>query len=133
MAKYSKVSKSVSNPSVSLMKELKELKHKFKDIEEGIMQLQESSTKLLDLVNSIISEIIMVRLGLDGLKQEGDKLFAQVLSRMDSLKSLVSSSNDDLAIFVQNSYSSFVKNIKKSYGEFCQNMHNTLTYFLVKQ
>ncbi|KAF3655497.1 putative iron/ascorbate oxidoreductase-like isoform X1 [Capsicum annuum] len=41
-----KVSKSVSNPSVSLMKKLEEFKQWFKAIEEGIMQLQEGSCPL---------------------------------------------------------------------------------------
>ncbi|KAF3653475.1 hypothetical protein FXO38_13248 [Capsicum annuum] len=85
-AEPSKVSTSIYNPYVSLMKELKELKQWFKSIEKGIIKLQESSTKLLDLGKSTSFDISVVRLGLDGLKQEGVKLFSRVLSHMDSLK-----------------------------------------------
>ncbi|KAF3613992.1 hypothetical protein FXO38_35931 [Capsicum annuum] len=109
MAELPKVSKSASNLSTSLLKELEELNKWFKAIEESVMQHQESTTKLLDLGKSISSNISIVWLTLDGLKSEGFKLFSQVLSRMDSFKSQVSSSNDDLAISVQPSYSSLSK------------------------
>ncbi|KAF3645885.1 hypothetical protein FXO38_19422 [Capsicum annuum] len=65
-----KVSKSVTNPSVFLMKELEEFKTQFKDIKEGIMQLQESTAKLLDLGKNTSSDISVIRLGIEGLNKE---------------------------------------------------------------
>ncbi|KAF3684850.1 hypothetical protein FXO38_00063 [Capsicum annuum] len=81
-----KVSKSVSNPFVSLMKEFEEFKQRFKTIEKGIMQLQESTATLLVLRKTMKSEIGVVQLGLNGLKK-GVKQFSRVHSRMYSLKS----------------------------------------------
>ncbi|KAF3639681.1 hypothetical protein FXO37_23857 [Capsicum annuum] len=62
------VSRSVYNPFVSLMKELEEFKQRFKAIEEGIIQLLESTTNILDLGKSAISYISVGRLDLDRLK-----------------------------------------------------------------
>ncbi|KAF3617920.1 hypothetical protein FXO38_33707 [Capsicum annuum] len=81
-------------------KELQEFKQHFKAIKERIIQLQESTAKIIDLGKSTNFDISVVRLGLNKLKQEGVKLFSRVLSRMDSLKSQVSSSNDDLVICI---------------------------------
>ncbi|KAF3630636.1 hypothetical protein FXO38_27030 [Capsicum annuum] len=71
-----KVSKSVSNLSTSLLKELEELKQRIKAIDEGSIKLQESTTTLLDLGKSTSSDISMVRLAIDGLKQERVRLFS---------------------------------------------------------
>ncbi|KAF3685984.1 hypothetical protein FXO37_00075 [Capsicum annuum] len=81
-----KVSKFVSNLSVSLINEIEEFKQPFKTIEEGIMQLQESTTMLLDLRKGTSPGIGVVQMGLDGLKKRV-KLFSRVLSHIDSLKS----------------------------------------------
>ncbi|KAF3630249.1 hypothetical protein FXO37_28537 [Capsicum annuum] len=86
--------------SMEYVLELEELKQRFKVAEKGIMQLQESTSKLLDLKKSMSSNISVVPLGLNGLKQEGVKLFSRVPSCMDSLKSQVSPLNDDMDVFV---------------------------------
>ncbi|KAF3614425.1 hypothetical protein FXO38_35398 [Capsicum annuum] len=99
------------------MERTKKVKQWFKLIKEGIMQLEESTTKLLEIGKSESSDISVVQMGLDGLKQVGVNIFSQVLSCMHSLKSQVSSLNDDLDSCVQTSYSSFVKNVEKSYGK----------------
>ncbi|KAF3614540.1 hypothetical protein FXO38_35607 [Capsicum annuum] len=44
-----KLSKYVSNPSASLMKELDKFKKRFKTIEKGIMYFQKSTAKLVDI------------------------------------------------------------------------------------
>ncbi|PHU20344.1 putative LRR receptor-like serine/threonine-protein kinase [Capsicum chinense] len=63
-----KVSKSVFNPMITVLKELEELKDHFKDIEEGVMLLQESTSKILNLGKSTSTDIGLVRLDLDGFK-----------------------------------------------------------------
>ncbi|KAF3683484.1 hypothetical protein FXO37_01798 [Capsicum annuum] len=107
-----KVSKSISNPSIAVMKELEEIKDRLKSIEEIVMLIQELTSKLMDLGKSTSTDIGVVRLALNGFKQEGIKLFTRVFTRMDSLKSQVTFFNDDSIVFVQNSYSSFFKNVE---------------------
>ncbi|KAF3652469.1 putative uroporphyrinogen decarboxylase, chloroplastic-like [Capsicum annuum] len=128
-----KVSKSISNPMITVLKELKNIKDRFKAVKKGVMLLQESTFKLLDLKKSTSTDIGMVQLALGEFKHEGIKLLTRVFTRINSFKSQVLSSNDDLAISVQNSYSSFFKIVEKSYDTFYHNMHNTLTFFLKKQ
>ncbi|KAF3669651.1 hypothetical protein FXO37_08916 [Capsicum annuum] len=74
-----KVSKFVSNPSTSLLKELEELKQRIKGIEKGVRKLLELTTILLDLGKCTSSDISVVGLALDELKQERVKLFSPVL------------------------------------------------------
>ncbi|KAF3649998.1 hypothetical protein FXO37_18694 [Capsicum annuum] len=128
-----KVSKSISNPMITVLKKLEELKDHFKAIAKGVILLQESISKLLDIGKSTSPDIRSMQQAFDGIKQEVIKLFTRVFTHMDSLKSQGDSSNDDFAIFAQNSYSFFFKNVEKSYEKFFHNFHNTLTYFLAKR
>lgn len=60
---------------ITMLKELEEIKDRFKAVEEGVILLQESTSKLLNLGKSTSTDIGVVRLALDGFKQEGIKLF----------------------------------------------------------
>lgn len=123
--------KSMSNPMISIIKEIKELKDPFKAI-EGLVDLQESTTRLLQLSEETRTDTGKVCLSLDGLKEKGTKLFNRIFAKMDTIKAETISSNNVLIIFVKNSYSSFTKSLDKSYDHFYHNMQNTLTYLLAK-
>lgn len=63
-----KVSKSMSNPVFSTVKELEKLKDRLKEIKEGLMGLQESTTRLLQLSKKTSTDMVNVRVSLDSLK-----------------------------------------------------------------
>ncbi|KAF3627741.1 hypothetical protein FXO37_29706 [Capsicum annuum] len=128
----SKVSKSMSNPVLSATKEIQELKEWLKAIKKGLVDLWQSTTRLIQLSKKMSTDMDKVRLSLDDLKLKDVKMFNRLFARVDTIKSKTSSSNNELAISVQNFYSSFTKKVEKSYEHFCTNMHNTLTYFLEK-
>lgn len=60
--------KSMSNPVLLMLKKLKELKDRLKVIEDGMMLLQKSTTKLLQLSKETSYDVGKVRLTIDGFK-----------------------------------------------------------------
>ncbi|KAF3637327.1 hypothetical protein FXO38_23751 [Capsicum annuum] len=61
-------SKSMSNPTLSPAKEIKQLKGRLTAIKEGIVSLQESTAKLLQLSKDTSTGMVKVYLNLDGFK-----------------------------------------------------------------
>lgn len=112
-SKLLKVSKSISNPMIVVIKELEDLKDHFTDIKKVVMLFQESTSKVLDLGKSTNTEIGSIRLALDGFKQEDIKPFTRVFTRMDFLKSQVNSSNDILLFVSTTPTPPFLKMMKK--------------------
>lgn len=129
----SKVIHSVFNPMLHMLMEMEELKDRIKLIEEGIILIQESNSKILQLGKDTCTDVGKVRMTIDGFKKEGIRQFTKLFSHMESLKTKTNSSNNDLAISIKNSYFSISKNIEQSYECFYHNMHNTLRYYLKKR
>ncbi|KAF3639876.1 hypothetical protein FXO37_23782 [Capsicum annuum] len=63
-----KISKSISNPMITILKELEDLKDHFKAIKEGVMLFQESTSNMSDLGKSIRTNRGSVWLAFDGFK-----------------------------------------------------------------
>lgn len=63
-------------------KDLEDLKDHLKTIEEGVIMFQESTAKLLELGKGTRTDIVKVRLTIDGFNQEGIKLLTKVLTHM---------------------------------------------------
>lgn len=59
-----------------VLKESKKLKDRMKIIEEGVLMLQESTSKLFQLGMDTNFDIIKVRLAIYGFNQESIKLFS---------------------------------------------------------
>ncbi|KAF3629470.1 hypothetical protein FXO37_28926 [Capsicum annuum] len=91
-----KISKYVSNLMFPMLKEFEEFKDQLKAIEEGLMVLQESNTRLLQLG----IDVGKVYLTFDQLKQEGVKLFNRFFDRIESIMTQSNYSNNELAISV---------------------------------
>lgn len=81
-----KVSKSISNPMFHMLMELEEIKDQFKTIDEGLILLQESTTRLLQLGKDTNSDVGKVRLSIDIFKQVGIKIFNKMFDRVESIK-----------------------------------------------
>lgn len=79
-----------------VLKELEKLRDRMKTIEEGLMLLQESTSKLLKLGKDTRNDVSRVSMAIDRLKQEGVKLLFKVFLHVESLKTKVNSSNNDL-------------------------------------
>lgn len=63
-----KVRKNKSNPMLPMMNEIKELKYHLKAIEEAVLLIHESTTKLLQLGKEISTDVGKVHLSINGLK-----------------------------------------------------------------
>lgn len=81
-------------------------------------------SKILQLRKDTSTEVGKMHLYLDGLKQEGVKIFNKLFKQVDSK---ANSSHKELVILVQKSYSNFFKNMERSYERFRHNIHNILT------
>lgn len=112
-----KVSNFIASTSI-VVKEIEEMKERLHDIEESLMSLQESVSKLIQLGKDTSTDIRMVHCVLDNLKK-GVKIFNKVFKQVDSIKIEVKYSHNELAISMQKSYSNFSKNVERSYERFC--------------
>lgn len=83
-------------------------------------------SKILQLRKDTSTEVGKMHLYLDGLKQEGVKIFNKLFKQVDSINSKANSSHKELVILVQKSYSNFFKNMERSYERFRHNIHNIL-------
>ncbi|KAF3614758.1 hypothetical protein FXO38_30634 [Capsicum annuum] len=111
---------------------MEEIKDWLKIIEKGLLTLQESTSRLMQLSKDTNTDMEIVCLRSNRLKQDDVKLFNRLFSKVNSIKSEANSSNNELVISVQNFYSGFFECVEKSYEYFCHNMHNTFPYFLAK-
>ncbi|KAF3627542.1 hypothetical protein FXO38_28700 [Capsicum annuum] len=68
--------------SMGYFLDLEDLKDHLKTIEEGVIMFQESTAKLLELGKGTRTDIVKVRLTIDGFNQEGIKLLTKVLTHM---------------------------------------------------
>lgn len=81
-------------------------------MEEGLLTLHELTKRLIKLSKDTRTNVGKVGLTINGLKQEGAKVFNRLLAIVDSIKSKVDSSNNKLSISSTNSSSSFSKSVE---------------------
>lgn len=127
-----KVSKIAASPDFVVLKKVEEFKKRVISLEEGMLVLQDSTNKLLQLSNDTSTNMLKMHVPIDGIKQKRVKIFNRLFKQVHSIKSEANSSNNEFVVLFHTSYFKFSKYMECSYERFFHNMHNTLTYFLKK-